>query len=365
MKLWLVSLAASASSVSMAAAQTVPDPEPGYGLPNVGLKLPAAAASSVASSPAPVRAPPTPAPRMIEVAPAPRAAIRHAPAPRVELHREMPHAAAPTPRVEIRREVRQAAPLPHVEVRRAPAPAPRAEMRPEMRRAPVTMHVRTAPHHREMRGADRQRHGRHHSGWTSIRRGGFVPGFWAGRQFVVRNWGMYGFPQPFHGGRWIRYHDDALLVDRYGRVHDGRYGWDWDRYGDHWADRDGVPVYVGDGDYEPGDYDYEWAESWDEGGEDMVYDHGGPPPPGCRTPCSMPYSAPHPGYGGYGGYGYYGYSYGPIVVTETITTTTSGGACCEQGGKSHAKSRHYRKRVRQAPPHHAPPPPPYHPGERG
>ena len=177
-------------------------------------------------------------------------------------------------------------------------------------------------------------HGRRFSHISRINRGAFVPHFWWGPQFVVRDWGMYGFPQPFQGGRWIRYYDDALLIDRDGRVHDGRYGWDWDRDQERWgADANGVPVYVGDGEYDPERWDYEWAERCDsEGcGDDRAYaervDHGPPPPP------------PGHGRGGYGqgsygqGYAYshsYGQAYGqgygycacgPVVVTETTVTT--------------------------------------------
>ncbi|HEY0148382.1 MAG TPA: RcnB family protein [Allosphingosinicella sp.] len=157
------------------------------------------------------------------------------------------------------------------------------------------------------RAPDRQRHGRRFGHIPRIGHGGFVPGGWWGPQFVVRNWHGYGFPQPFQGGRWIRYYDDALLIDRHGRVHDSRYGYDWDRHGDRWGtDPRGVPVYVGAGDYEPEGDDYEWAERWEREGRDVVIDrrhHRGPPP------------MQH-------GYGYgYGCGCGPVVVTETTTTT--------------------------------------------
>jgi hypothetical protein len=161
-----------------------------------------------------------------------------------------------------------------------------------------------------MRRTPEMRHrggqGRRFTHIPRIGRGGFVPGGWWGPQFVVRNWSGYGFPQPFQGGRWIRYYDDALLIDRHGRVHDGRYGHDWDRYGDRWGhDYRGVPVYVGDGDYQPDERDYEWAEDYDRRGRDvMVRHHGGQ----------------QHGYA----YGYgagYGCGCGPVVVTETTTTT--------------------------------------------
>jgi Ni/Co efflux regulator RcnB len=159
-----------------------------------------------------------------------------------------------------------------------------------------------------------------------IRQGFIVPQMWWGPQFTIRNWGGYGFPQPFAGGRWIRYYDDALLIDRDGRVRDGRYGYDWDRYEDEWDyDDRGVPVYVGDGDFEPEDRDYAWAERYERHGDRRggyegphrgpVYGHGYPPPSACHARCGGP------AYGHGGGYGY-AWS-GPVVVTETITTTTA------------------------------------------
>jgi hypothetical protein len=224
--------------------------------------------------------------------------------------------------------------------------------------APVTREVRREfRHHGSVQG---RRFARFHR----VNRGGFVPQFWWGPQFIVRNWGHHGFPQPFQGGRWIRYYDDALLIDRYGRVHDARSDWDWNRYGERWEDdENGVPVYVGDGDFEPGRWDYEWAESWDRGRhrvgeyrEEHAEDYGPPP-------------MPMPGYG-HGGYGYaYGYApcaCGPVVVTETIVTTpavveqvTYYETVEERAPRSVAKVRSKRVKVHRVP---AQPP---HGGERG
>jgi Ni/Co efflux regulator RcnB len=136
--------------------------------------------------------------------------------------------------------------------------------------------------------------------YRRIDRGHMVPQHWWGPRFRVMNWGMYGLPQPMHGGRWVRYYDDALLVDGYGHVHDGRWGMRWDEHQDHWGyDDRGIPIYVGNGDYYPDDRDYDWAEE----------------------------RRPHGPYG-YGqhqqAYGYpaYGYGYGGMVVTETTVTTS-------------------------------------------
>ena len=176
--------------------------------------------------------------------------------------------------------------------------------------------------------------------FVRIHRGGTIPHFWFGPQFHIQNWGMYGFPQPFDGGRWVRYYDDAYLIDRDGRVRDGRYGMDWDRYGERWDhDENGVPYYVGDGDYEPGDWDYEWAERYErgdrgrddyargghdgrDGGRRVKVRHGGT---GGYGPHGPPMPPPGYGYGGYGGYGYgaygYGWGWGPVIITETTVTT--------------------------------------------
>jgi Nickel/cobalt transporter regulator len=189
-----------------------------------------------------------------------------------------------------------------------------------------------APHHPGMRMPHGPRPFPHRMGrhrFQRIDRGGFVPHFWFGPQFHVQNWGLHGFPQPMHGRRWIRYYDDALLIDGDGRVHDGRYGWDWDRHGERWdEDENGIPVYAGDGDFEPGERDYEWAEEWERRGhrdqDRGDYAHGGGPPRHrCGNPCTRTYGGPPAPYGhqGYGyGYGYGYYGWGPIIIETTVTT---------------------------------------------
>jgi hypothetical protein len=181
----------------------------------------------------------------------------------------------------------------------------------------------------------------HHLQFRQVGRGGTVPPFWFGPSFHVRNYGLYGFPQPFQGGRWVRYYDDALLIDRDGRVHDSRPGYDWDRYGERWSyGEDGIPEYAGDRDYAPGDGDYEYAEDYGRDGDDYAYD--GPPPP------PMPRG--------------YGYGYGPVVVTETITTTDP--VYEEVITYEDAPSRvHVKPRHRAKPAYRAPAP--RHGGERG
>lgn len=177
--------------------------------------------------------------------------------------------------------------------------------------------------------------GTHFRQFRRINRGGFVPQFWWGPQFIVHNWSGYGFPQPYAGGRWIRYYDDAYMIDRSGRVLDSRYGHDWSREEERWSrDGNGVPVYVGDGDFQPERWDYEWAENCERNGcGDETYAEGdyGPPPGHDGPPPG--YGGPPPGAYGYGHgsgssysygstYGGYGYcACGPVVVTETTVTT--------------------------------------------
>jgi Ni/Co efflux regulator RcnB len=300
----LVALTATAAWVAPAAAQTVPDPDPYYGV-----------------SPDPNMPPP---PRRRATPPgttwqAPQGDMRM----RMQMQGPPPQAMGQQPRNFVVRRM-----------------GPGDGMGPERRKVEF----------------------RH------IERGGIVPQRWWGPEVQVRNWQMDGFPQPFEGGRWIRYYDDALLIDGDGRVHDSRPGWDWDRDGDRWgADGDGVPVYVGNGDFQPRERDYRWAERYDRGEmgsgprvQQRVYMERPPmapmgPPPPCARGCG----------GGYG-YGAPYMGYGPVLVTETTVTEAP---VVEQ--RTYVSYETVRVRVR----HHrhirrctcrvvAPPPPPGG-GERG
>jgi hypothetical protein len=123
-------------------------------------------------------------------------------------------------------------------------------------------------------------HGGSHIGghqWQRVGRGWRMQPYWWSPRFRLHDWRVYGFPAPRDDWFWIRYYDDALLVDRFGMVHDGRWGVDWDRYGERWdQDQFGVPSYQG-------------YEDEGRGPEDVA-----------------------------------AYGYGaPMIITETITTTTS------------------------------------------
>jgi Ni/Co efflux regulator RcnB/uncharacterized membrane protein len=214
-----------------------------------------------------------------------------------------------------------------MERRAAPMGAQRVDMRRQAGAMAGVQHRNRFPHIRR------------------LHRGFVVPQFWWGPQFTVSNWNLYGFSRPSNGARWIRYYDDALLIDRRGRIQDGRYGLDWDRYGDRWGyDARGIPVYVGDGDFRPDRSDYDYAERWEEGeddygddrdgryrdedyareerySDDRGYARGGHvvAAPSCRGACGPEFGSAW-GSSAYSHGVAYGYQ-GPVVVTETITRT--------------------------------------------
>lgn len=274
-KLAILSLAAAGLAPASLMAQTVAPPEPWQDVPKVELEVPATPpANPVAparpSPPAGVtwQRPAAPAPVPVRPAPTPAPQAQAAPAARVAPATPPPARVAPIP-----------TPPPAVAVRSAPPP-------------PLASRV------------------------PRVDRGFIMPPYWMEPQFDVRDWDDYGFAAPTPDERWIRYYDQALLVDRYGRVIDVRHDVDWEEHREAWAhDPRGVPVYVGDGDFYPDAEDYAYVEGYgeeayaDEGYYEDEYDHA---------------------YGGtgYPPYGYgYGYGWGGVTITETTVTTH--GCCAE------------------------------------
>lgn len=51
-------------------------------------------------------------------------------------------------------------------------------------------------------------------------RGYILPSYWLSPAYVVPDWDGYGFAEPGHGRRWVRYYDDAVLVDGRGMIYD-------------------------------------------------------------------------------------------------------------------------------------------------
>jgi Ni/Co efflux regulator RcnB len=358
-KLGLIALAASAAWVSPANAQTVPDPDLSYGAPDLRLAIPAAAAAA-ASAAASISAPASASPSaMIPMMSRGAAQMGHR-------GPQMRHSAP---------QMRHSMPKMRHSMPQMRHQGPKFHG-PKMSHQGPKYHGSKMRHHGpKMRHDFKMGHygkgGKHFSGKNfrhhRIDRGGSVSSFWWGPQYHVQNWGYYGFPEPGYDRRWVRYYDDALLIDRDGRVHDGRYGWDWDRYGERWDyDDRGVPGYAyddeyrGDDDYDADERDHDWAEKDKERG-DRREDHAyGPPPSDCSAPCTRVYRGPPPPPHFYR----YGYGYGccgPVTVTETITTTTTAPVVETRTYyvKHKAKPRHHvRKPVRRAPP-------PPKPGERG
>ncbi|MGU3390246.1 RcnB family protein [Sphingomonas sp. M1A8_2b] len=69
-------------------------------------------------------------------------------------------------------------------------------------------------------------------GWAGYRRphrGWAVPGYWNAPRFYVGDWATYSLPQPPQGYNWVRYYDDAVLIDARGSVYDTVGNVDWDR----------------------------------------------------------------------------------------------------------------------------------------
>ena len=244
---------------------------------------------------------------------------------------------------------------------------------------------------------------RHHR----LQRGFVMHPFWSGPQFHVQNWQLYGFSAPPRDHRWVRYYDDAYLVDRGGRVQDTRHGLDWDEYGERWEMDEGIPAYYGRGEWRPDERDYAWvehnrpgtAEGWDYGAyehgdghaEDRRHEHEGGyeregryehrgghaygevhapaygpgyPPSACHPAPPQPCGGHGYGYGYGAGYGYYGYGVAYPIIIET--TVYGGGATTyveevteEVIEVQQRQRRHYRPRPRARP---RPRPPA---GERG
>ncbi|MDB5696635.1 MAG: hypothetical protein JWN21_2178 [Sphingomonas bacterium] len=69
-------------------------------------------------------------------------------------------------------------------------------------------------------------------GWAAYRqpfRGYRLPTYWVAPRFYVTDWNRYGLASPSSGSNWVRYYDDAVLIDRSGSVVDHRGGLEWDR----------------------------------------------------------------------------------------------------------------------------------------
>lgn len=194
-------------------------------------------------------------------------------------------------------------------------------------------------------------------GWGAYRRpvrGWVLPSYWVTGGFWINDWSYWGLSSPPHGYSWVRYYDDAVLVDRGGRVWDSVSGLDWDRDADRYDDRyeddryhaEGEEGYPGPGaDYDPPEYH----------DDDYVYRGGDLPPPHVAPAVPLRCVANCYGASGYahgaGGY-YYG---GPVTTTVVIqsapvvTTTTVTEEVVTYGGGTKVVRRVPTKRLYRAP----------------
>lgn len=94
--------------------------------------------------------------------------------------------------------------------------------------APTVM--RTNPHRWTMRDGRWDAGYRAPGGWNAYRRlhrGGRLPGYWMGADYRVDDYLSFGLAAPPPGYSWVRYYDDAVLVDREGSVWDSIDGIGW------------------------------------------------------------------------------------------------------------------------------------------
>ena len=139
---------------------------------------------------------------------------------------------------------------------------------------------------------------------------------WLGPQFQINNWQAYGFAQPAAGQRWVRYYDDAYLIDANGRVVDTRYG---SRLGSAWR------ALVDAERHSPLSRDAASSiptSAIMPGSSNMAGQAG-------YAPAGYGYSGNSQGCGGYtygygcGGYGGYGVAYPIIIETTTMAAAAA------------------------------------------
>ncbi|RHW19180.1 hypothetical protein D1610_03465 [Sphingomonas gilva] len=153
-------------------------------------------------------------------------------------------------------------------------------------------------HHRHRWG--HRIRGRWHAGW-------FAPGGWRGYRVVVPGYRLpaywiapryviayrpYGLPAPQPGYAWSRYYDDAVLIDREGRVIDRRGDIQWDRYEGGYDDRDYPdPRHAPPPPAYEGTWEGTWTGEYDDG---RPYSYSGSFD-GEYRPAGAPYPPPHEG----------------------------------------------------------------------
>lgn len=178
-------------------------------------------------------------------------------------------------------------------------------------------------------------------GWGAYRRpvrGWTLPSYWIGGSYFVSDWSNWGLSSPPYGYQWVRYYDDAVLVDRSGKVWDSVSGVDWDRGGgyaeaDAYAGGAYASAAGGGGGYgaDYPDYDYDDEPYPSRPIPSQPYPGGYAPPPAyaapaAQSPCGTPSPCSYRGGGYQGGYaqgggyaaGGYGYYYTAPVTTTIV-----------------------------------------------
>lgn len=107
-------------------------------------------------------------------------------------------------------------------------------------------------------------------GWGAYRRlarGQELPRYWIAPRFTLRDFARYGLGVPPQGYFWVRYYDDAVLIDSAGHVLDVAAALDWGRF---------------DGDYAEGwtAYSQGYAGGYGAGYPAPVVTYAQPLPPG-------------------------------------------------------------------------------------
>lgn len=198
-------------------------------------------------------------------------------------------------------------------------------------------------------------------GWGAYRRlgrGAALPGYWMRSDFRVPDFHHYGLSAPPQGYFWVRYYDDAVLVDGRGQVWDsvggigwggGAAAWSGGGYGGSYSSSEsyaqvGTSYAPPRGPIQPIDPNAYYDAPPYAGVEPIPYPPQYPggyappvaPPPVVQFPAPQPcvqacggyqggYQVQGSGsYGGYGGYSYGSYGAGTttVIVTPAPVTTT-------------------------------------------
>lgn len=236
-----------------APAPVLPPEAPAAAIVDAPASLPDAPIMPPQAAPGPRFAPSTEIVQPLPAArarPARSAAVPAAPSPRADQPLDLP--AAPPPAPVATAAPAEAAPgatyaPPASPVRRAdasPPPPAKPHQGRKYRRDQAARHhdVRTAGHGERRHDWGRTIDGRWEGGWQAPggwqayrqpSRGWALPRYWSEQRFTVEDYWTYDLDEPGHGFRWVRYYDDAVLVDRDWRVVDWRDDIDWD-----WNGRD-------------------------------------------------------------------------------------------------------------------------------